>query len=197
MDDLSSSLLTQSILKQIPSLQGEALDFLQAYCQKEKVGFFLEIGTGNAKTSLALAALFPTMQIVTIEKDEKTAALARANIEQSGYAERIHLIQADAMEVEFDPESFDLIFLDGPKGQYIKHFRHFEPALKEKGAFISDNLNFHGLVDHPERTRNRHTKGLLKHIREYRTFLKNHPDFDSEFLEIGDGLAITKRRTTC
>lgn len=197
MDDLSTKLLTQSILEQIPSLQGQALDFLEGYCRQGRVRSFLEIGTGNGKTSLALAKAFPELQVTTIEKDEKTARLARENIEQSGLKERVHLIVADAMDVEFEKESFDLIFLDGPKGQYIRHFLHFAPALKEQGVIISDNLNFHGLVDHPERTKNRHTKGLLRHIREYRKFLQENTQFSTEFLEIGDGLALSKRRPTC
>jgi predicted O-methyltransferase YrrM len=55
-------------------------------------------------------------------------------------------------------------------------------------------MDFHGLVEHPERTHNRHTKGLIRRLKAYRSFLQEHPDFETRIVEIGDGIAISRRR---
>lgn len=66
--------------------------------------------------------------------------------------------------------------------------------LNEGGLIVSDNMFFHGLVEHPERTNNRHTKGLIKRVQRYRDFLDQHPDYETTILEVGDGLALTRRK---
>ena len=91
-------------------------------------------------------------------------------------------------------EYFDFIFLDGPKAQYQKFFEHFQDNLSEKGAFISDNLSFHGMVDDLSLTHNYSTIKLVKKIRKYIDFLKTNKNFETEFLSLGDGIAITKRK---
>lgn len=59
---------------------------------------------------------------------------------------------------------------------------------------VSDNMFFHGLVQHPERTNNRHTKGLIKRLQRYRAFLESLDDFETEILDMGDGIALTRRK---
>jgi predicted O-methyltransferase YrrM len=55
-------------------------------------------------------------------------------------------------------------------------------------------MNFHGLVDHPERTHNRNTKNLVKKINKYKEYLRSLEDFKTTFYEDGDGVAVTLRR---
>lgn len=55
-------------------------------------------------------------------------------------------------------------------------------------------MSFHGLVEHPENTKNRNTKHLVRKIAAYKDFLKNHSSFDTIFYSIGDGVALTRRK---
>jgi hypothetical protein len=57
-----------------------------------------------------------------------------------------------------------------------------------------DNLSFHGMVDDMTLTHNDSTKKLVRKIRRYVDFLKSNPDFQTEFFEFGDGVAVTKKK---
>ncbi|WP_370649585.1 O-methyltransferase, partial [uncultured Dubosiella sp.] len=78
--------------------------------------------------------------------------------------------------------------------EYQRFFAKYSPILSRNGIILSDNMNFHGMVDHPERTNNRNTKHLLKKIRMYREFLKSLEDFETTFMDVGDGVAVTRRK---
>ena len=89
--------------------------------------------------------------------------------------------------------TFDLIFIDAAKAQYINFFEKFKNQLNENGVFISDNLSFHGMVDDLSLTRNYSTIKLVKKIRKYIEFLKNNTEFSTEFYKVGDGISISRR----
>lgn len=82
-----------------------------------------------------------------------------------------------------------------PKASTDAFLRNTVPLLSENGLIITDNMFFHGLVEHPERTHNRHTKGLIRRLRAYWEFLETNEEFETTILNIGDGLALTRRKT--
>jgi predicted O-methyltransferase YrrM len=53
---------------------------------------------------------------------------------------------------------------------------------------------FHGLVEHPERTNNRNTKALVRKIAAYQQFLKEQEKYETQFLSVGDGIALTRKK---
>lgn len=184
------------IVHQVPILQAEGLDFMENYLKENRIHSFLEIGTAIGRTALLAARINPECRVITIERNPEMIEEARKNFDKYDQNHQITLIEGDARTVEIPDTSFDCIFIDAAKNQYRTFFERFSEMLEEDGVIISDNMNFHGMVDHPERTSNRHTRALLKRIREYRDYLRNHPDFDTEFLEIGDGIAVTRRKKT-
>lgn len=182
------------IVNLVPILQADSMTYMENLFKTLKPKRILEIGTAIGRTSIDAALTLPQSQVVTIEKDPEMARLARANIEKAGVADRVMLIEGDALDVEVPEEEYDLIFIDAAKGQYQRFFEKYSPLLFLNGVIVSDNMNFHGLVDHPERTHNRHTKGLIKRILRYREFLDQNEEFETTILEIGDGLAISRRK---
>lgn len=182
------------IIHQVPILQGEGLEILDQILRDNQVKNFLEIGTAIGRTSLLAALGHPDRQVVTIEKDPEMAAQARLNFEQYDLNHQITLIEGDARETEIPDLKYDLIFIDAAKGQYRRFFEKYAPYLSDKGLIVSDNMDFHGLVEHPERTHNRHTRGLIRRLKDYRSYLANLEDFETEFLKAGDGIAITRRK---
>lgn len=184
----------QGIVEAVPILQGESSEFMRSFLKKEQAASFLEIGTAIAHTAVLAASIHPSMRVVTIEKDSEMSRRAAINIEASGYSDQITLIEGDALQTPLPDGSFDVIFIDAAKGQYRRFFERYAPLLSDQGCILVDNLNFHGLVEHPERTHNRHTKGLIRRLKAFRTFLEENPDFDTEFLEIGDGIAVSRRK---
>lgn len=177
----------------VPVMQDEGLDFLLKQIQDNHCLSFLELGTAIARTSIAVAKLDPRMRVVTIERNPEMIAQAKKNIEESGLSNQIQLIEGDALEVEVIG-NFDCIFIDAAKAQYKRFFEKYSPLLKENGIIISDNMNFHGLVEHPERTHNRNTKQLVRKLHDYHDFLASLTDYETEFYDYGDGVACTRRK---
>jgi len=179
---------------QVPVMMDDGLQFLLETIMNQKGQRVLEIGTAIAKTAIAIASLDDSIQVTTIERDPEMIAQAKKNIKEAGLEERIHLIEGDANEVSIPSEKFDIIFIDAAKAQYQRFFAKYSPLLSEDCIIISDNMSFHGLVEHPENTKNRNTKHLVRKIAAYKDFLKNHSSFDTIFYSIGDGVALTRRK---
>lgn len=182
------------IVHLVPILQADSMEYMESLLKSLKPKWFLEIGTAIGRTAITAAMTVEDLHVVTIEKDPEMAALARENIRKAGLEDRVLLIEGDALETEIPKESYDLIFIDAAKGQYQRFFERYTPYLSEDGVVVSDNMFFHGLVQHPERTNNRHTKGLIKRLQRYHTFLESLDDFETEILEMGDGIALTRRK---
>lgn len=89
---------------------------------------------------------------------------------------------------------FDCIFIDAAKAQYQRFFEKYCMHLNENGIIVSDNMNFHGLVQHPELTQNRNTRQLVRKIHDYHTYLANLSDYETAFYDYGDGVAVTRRK---
>ena len=107
---------------------------------------------------------------------------------------RITLVFHDALEANIEGK-FDMIFIDAAKGQNIHFFEKYERNLTENGYIITDNMNFHGLVDKLDNEiESRNLRSLVRKIRDYRAFLVNHPNYDVELLNIGDGIAIARKK---
>ena len=111
-----------------------------------------------------------------------------------GLEDRITLIFKDALEVNLN-EKFDLIFLDGAKGQNINFFEHFEKNLDSDGFVITDNINFHGYVKKDEsEIKSRNLRGLVRKIKDYINYLKTSIKYETVFYEKGDGISVTRRK---
>ena len=120
---------------------------------------------------------------------------AKKNINNFELNNRIKVINDDAFNVELKDE-YDLIFIDAAKSQYIKFFEKFKLNLSENGVIVSDNLNFHGLVQkNIDEIESRNVRGLVRKLNNYIDFLKNNKEFVTTFYEIGDGISISKKNT--
>ncbi len=175
----------------IPIMQKEGIDFLTSFIKENNIKTILEIGTAIGYSAIKMALVDENIKIVSIERDEVRYLEAVKNINKFKLENRIKLINADAFDVALN-EKFDLIFLDAAKAQNIKFFKKFEENLNHQKYIITDNLNFHGLVDSCEK-KSKNLRRLTDKIREYRQFLKENRDYDTRFYNIGDGISISKK----
>lgn len=179
----------------VPVMMDEGQEFLISKIKEHKCKSFLEIGTAIAKTSIMVASLDKDMRVVTIERNSDMIEQAKINIDKADCSDRIHLIEGDALEVENPQGPFDCIFIDAAKAQYIRFFEKYCPLLSDNGIIITDNMEFHGLVKHPENTKNRNTRQLVLKIQKYHDYLEQLADYQTEFYSIGDGIALTRRKS--
>lgn len=177
----------------IPIMRDGGVDFICNYIKEHHIKNILEIGTAIGYSSIEFAKVSDDIKVTTIEIDIDRVITAKQNISDLALDQRITVINANALQVEIDG-LYDLIFIDGPKAQYIKFFEKFSKNLAEDGVIISDNLSFHGMVEDLSLTHNYSTIKLVKKIRKYIDFLKNNPDFQTEFFECGDGISVSKRK---
>ncbi len=174
----------------VPIVRDEGLEFILDFIEKNGAKRILEIGTGIGYSAIMFAKCAADISVFTIESDAERYEQAKKNIASENLSQRITCFFGDAMEFDF-AEKFDLIFIDGPKAQYIKFFEKFKNNLAQGGAILSDNLFFHGMVQDLSLTHNYSTKKLVKKIRKYIEFLKSNEEFETEFFEQGDGISVS------
>lgn len=183
----------------IPIIQYESLVVLLSLIKLKKVKKILEIGTAIAYSSLEMAQMSDDIVIDTIERDERMRIIATQNIQKYQMDKRIKIHFGDALEVdlnEFDKD-YDLIFIDAAKSQYEKFFNRFSPLLSHDGIIVTDNILFHGCVeemieDGSNLTKN--VKNMAKKIDLYNQVLTKNDIFETFYLNIGDGLALSMRK---
>ena len=178
----------------IPIMLSDGIEFLTDFIKKNNVKRILEIGSAIGYSAIRMALVDSDISVVTIERDIERYNEAVKNINDFGLNERIDIRLADALECEVTGE-FDLIFIDAAKAQYIKFFEKYKSNLAKDGVIISDHLSFHGMVDNIDSISNRNTRQLVGKIVKYIDFLKNNEEFDTEFISIGDGIGISRRKS--
>ena len=178
----------------IPIMMSDGIEFLTEFIKKNNVKRILEIGSAIGYSAIRMALVDSDISVVTIERDIDRYNEAVKNINDFDLNERIDIRLADALVCDVTGE-FDLIFIDAAKAQYIKFFEKYKSNLAKDGVIISDNLSFHGMVDNIESITNRNTKQLVGKIIKYVDFLKNNEEFDTEFISIGDGIGISRRKS--
>lgn len=191
--DLIKKMEDYAITYNIPIMCHDSMDYLCEYIANNQIKTILEIGTAIAYSTIRMASVNDSIHIVSIERDNDRYSEALKNVKEAKLEDRITLIHGDALETIIEG-TYDLIFIDAAKAQYIKFFERYTPLLNDQGTIISDNLDFHGLVNHESEIRSRNLRALVRKIKAYVDYLENHPDFYSEYIRIGDGIAISKKR---
>ncbi len=179
--------------KHVPVMLDDGMDFLVSYITEHtEIKNILEIGTAVGLSSMKMAKIRNTIRIDTLEVNEQMYQEAINNIKENHYEEQISVYLCDGVKFETN-KIYDLIFVDAAKSQYKRYLEHFMPNAKKGTVFVFDNLNFHGIVDHPEITHNRSTKQLVGKIKKFREWILQEPRFNTTFYrEIGDGIAIAE-----
>ena len=177
----------------VPIMEKEGIEFLTNYIKENNIKNILEIGAAIGYSAIKMCLVNDNITVTTIERDEKRYLEAIKNIKEFNLEDRITIIHDDAFNVEIN-DKFDLIFIDAAKSQYIKFFEKFKINLKEDGVIISDNLDFHGLVNGDYESYSRNVKGIVRKLKNYINFLEENEEFETEFIKIGDGIAITNKR---
>lgn len=176
----------------IPIMQKDGIEFLTQYIKENNIKKILEIGSAIGYSAIMMSLVDEDIHVTTVERDLERYNEAVKNIEKFKLNNQISIYCIDAFDFETS-DKFDLIFIDAAKSQYIKFFEKFSSNLTNCGVIVTDNLSFHGMVEDPSKTNNRNTRQLVEKIRKYIDYLKQNKDYTTEFINIGDGIAITRK----
>ena len=178
----------------IPIMQKEGIYYLTSYIDKHYITNILEIGTAIGFSAIMMSMVRDDIKVTSIEKDEKRYLEAVKNVKRMGLEDRITLVFNDALKVNLD-DKYDLIFIDAAKSKNRELFEKFQSLLKPDGVIVTDNMNFHGLINKDEEEiKSKNLKGLVRKVKEYHEFLKTNKNYDTEIINVGDGVAFSKRK---
>lgn len=168
-------------------LQGKFLEMISCMIRPQRI---LEIGTFTGYSALCLAkGLQGEGLLHTLEVRENDAAKAKDFFDRSFFKDRIILHIGDALEIIGElEETWDLVFIDADKGNYIHYFNLVLPNLRNGGFILADNTLFHGQVLEKE------IKGKsAKAIQAFNEFLLTRNDVEKLILPLRDGLTLIRK----
>ncbi len=176
----------------VPIIEKKSIMHIMKYIKEHNVLSVLEIGSAIGYSAILMASSTKDVTVTTIERDEVRYMECLKNVKKCGMEKKINVVFQDALELNLSEDlRYDLIFIDAAKGQYTKFFEKYKHFLNPGGAIITDNIKFHGYVGESSKLDKGNLKSLVEKIENYIDFLKNNTEFDTKFIDVGDGLAIS------
>ena len=177
----------------VPIIKRETAALLKTMVALKQPKRILEVGTAVGYSALLMARIMPeAAHITTIEKFEKRIPVAKANFKKAQLEDRITLLEGDAGEILADLSgSFDFIFMDAAKGQYINWLPDIIRLLAPGGLLMSDNVLQDGTIVESRYAVERRDRTIHVRMREYLYTLKNSEALETTILPIGDGVALS------
>ena len=187
----------EALETQVPIIRKEMQSFLKVLITIQKPMRILEVGTAVGFSALLMSEYAPDgCEITTIEKYEKRIPIARGNFRRAGKENQITLLEGDAFEVLKSLEgSFDFIFMDAAKGQYIHFMPEVLRLLADGGTLVSDNVLQDGDIIESRFAVERRNRTIHARMREYLYELKHKEELITSVLPLGDGVAVSTKKS--
>ena len=179
-----------AIRERVPIIRREMQSFIKMFLALYQPKRILEVGTAIGFSTLLMCEYGPKdLEIVTIENYEKRIPIAKENFRKMGRESQITLLEGDAGEIlkELDG-TFDMIFMDAAKGQYIRWLPDVMRLMRKGGVLISDNVLQEGDIIESHYLVERRNRTIYKRMREYLYELKHNPHLVTSILPLGDGV---------
>ena len=188
--------IKQKALKEhIPIIMDDTLEVIAKYLKENKPKKILEIGTAVGYSAICFSQyLAENGKIDTIERDEERINEEKKNIKEMKLEDVINIYEGDAVEIlPTLNEKYDMVFIDAAKGKYPFFLAQALRLLNDDGIIFADNILYKGYVmsdynKHKQRT-------AVRNLREYIKEVTENENLETEILEVGDGLAISKLKT--
>ena len=194
--DSLKAIEAEAVRDRVPVIRRETRELLRILLQMKKPEKILEVGAAIGFSSVFMGENTPSStKITTIENYPPRIARAKANIAMAGMEERITLLEGDAADwlKELD-DSYDFIFMDAAKGQYIHFLPDVLRLLPKDGVLISDNVLQDGDIFESRYGIRRRNHTIHSRMREYLFALTHNDTLDTVILETGDGMTISVKK---
>lgn len=181
-----SALMPERDMQILPE-QGQFISMLiKILCPKH----ILEIGTYTGYSALCMALASPKVKVTALDKNVEWTKIAKKYWEEAGVSNRIQLILGPALESlkTFSDESFDFVFIDGDKRNYLNYYEESLRVVSNEGIIVIDNVLWRGRVIDPS-----YVDLAIEIIRKLNDTIKNDTRVEICMLPIGDGLTIVRK----
>lgn len=186
----------KALEEHIPIIMDDTLEVIEKELKNNPPKRILEIGTAVGYSAMCFSEfLAENGKIDTIERDEERIEQAKINIKKVEVEEKINIYEGDAVEIlPTLNEKYDMVFIDAAKGKYPFFLKEALRMINKNGIIFADNILYKGYVmsdynKHKQRT-------AVRNLREYIKEVSENPNLETEILEVGDGLAISKIKHT-
>ncbi|MCD7840869.1 MAG: O-methyltransferase [Lachnospiraceae bacterium] len=186
--------LERTALKEhVPIIRKDMQSFLKMLLAMQRPKKILEVGTAVGFSAILMATnTEPGCRITTIENYEKRITPARENFARAGLEDRITLLSGDAQELlPTLHESYDFVFMDAAKGQYMAFLPEILRLLRIGGVLVSDNVLQDGDLIESHYAVEQRNRTIYKRMREYLYTLKHTEGLLTSIVAVGDGAAVT------
>lgn len=201
--ECSESLVCEQIRKEalsdfVPIIRLETASLLKFFVTLTRPKKILEVGTAVGYSAILMSQyLEEGATITTIEKYEPRIPIAKENFKRAGKEDVITLLEGDALEILKGLDgSYDMIFMDAAKAQYIYYLPEVIRLLKTGGLLISDNILQDGDVAQSRYAVTRRNRTIHSRMREYLYTLKHEKELQTAIIPIGDGVAVSTKKGT-
>ena len=184
----------KALEEHIPIIMDDTLEVIENYLKENKPHKILEIGTAVGYSAICFTEILAEDgQIDTIERDTERVKEAKENIKKAEVENKINIYEGDAVEIlPTLKNKYDVIFIDAAKGKYPFFLKEALRMLNTNGIIFADNILYKGYVmsdynKHKQRT-------AVRNLREYIKEVEENPELETKILEVGDGLAISKKK---
>jgi len=157
----------------VPPSQGKLLYLLAKTINAKRI---LEVGTLGGYSTIWMAKALPDDgKIVTLEVNEKHAAVAMENFQAAGVASKVDVIVGAAAEtIKTLQPFFDLAFIDADKTSNTTYFKEAERLVRSGGIIIVDNVVRGGKV-----ALSTYTDTDCEAVRELLRYIHSSPEVDA------------------
>ncbi|MCI9064099.1 MAG: O-methyltransferase [Clostridia bacterium] len=191
-EKLLNEIKEKALENHIPIIMDDTLEVIGKILEKKQINSILEIGTAVGYSAICFSRYLSDNGFIdTIERDEERIEEAEVNIKNMNLEKRINIYKGDAVEIlPTIDKKYDVVFIDAAKGKYPFFLKEALRMLNKDGIIFADNILYKGYVmsdynKHKQRT-------AVRNLREYIKEVTENPDLETEILEVGDGLAISK-----
>ncbi len=182
----------KALQEHIPIIMDDTLAVMEKYLTELKPKRILEIGTAVGYSAMCFTEFLASDGIIdTIEREEERVKEAKENIKNVGVENKICIYEGDAVEIlPTLNNKYDAVFIDAAKGKYPFFLKEALRMIQPHGIIFADNILYKGYVlsdynKHKQRT-------AVRNLREYIKEVSENPNLQTEILEVGDGLAISR-----
>ena len=186
----------EALADYVPIIRKEMQAFMKVLLAMQQPKRILEVGTAVGFSTLLMCEYGPEdLEIVTIENYEKRIPIAKENFRKVGREGQITLLEGDAGEIlkELDG-TFDLIFMDAAKGQYINWLPDVMRLMRKGSVLVSDNVLQEGDLIESHYIVERRNRTIYKRMREYLYELKHNPKLMTSIIPLGDGVTLSVKQ---
>ena len=195
-DDVITAIRKEAEEQEVPIIRREAGEFIKLLMMIKKPVNILEIGTAVGFSAIFMSRfLREEGHITTIENYRPRIEKAKANIRLAQAEDRITLLAGDANEILPTLQgSFDLVFMDAAKGQYINFLPELLRLMPAGGLLISDNVLQEGDIVESRYGVTRRNRTIHTRMREYIYTLTHAEQLETSIVPIGDGITLSVKK---